>query len=337
MAGGAGRMATGMARVEGAAVGMDGAGKLRGVEDVSAHSSEDSGVVSEGDSQERYQFYTDLHRFMASIGSPIQRLPTLGFKELDLWVLYREVTSRRGIDAVIAKKQWKEVADALNLPASCTDSGFRLRLHYVKYLEPYERAHFQPPREFSPPPSSRPQTTTGSLVTGFTRRTGSSSSLTNTTPVTPPGVSPHSYQPHASRVVGGATSSAGVKRKLKQKASQQKAEMGAGQGAFVADTHGSTSSTHRQDVTRVAGSAIWTDSASCGAAQMSTVGHVNFSRLGSDALVKYLQHYRLSTHAPNASKEELAARVSAHFVQTPVCDDYEVVQDFIKAARRRLC
>lgn len=66
---------------------------------------------------------------------------------MDLWVLYKEVTRRRGVDAVIAKKQWKEVADALQLPASCTDSGFRLRLHYVKYLEPFERAHFIPPPE----------------------------------------------------------------------------------------------------------------------------------------------------------------------------------------------
>mmetsp|Transcript_15454 Transcript_15454/g.63046 ORF Transcript_15454/g.63046 Transcript_15454/m.63046 type:complete len:321 (-) Transcript_15454:127-1089(-) len=95
----------------------------------------------------RLRFYHDLHEFMASVGQPIQRLPTLGFKELDLWVLYKEVTRRRGVDAVIAKKQWKEVADALNLPASCTDSGFRLRLHYTKYLEQYEKAHFKAPPE----------------------------------------------------------------------------------------------------------------------------------------------------------------------------------------------
>lgn len=94
---------------------------------------------------ERARFYARLHAFRARIRQPIARLPTLGFKELDLWTLYREVTRRRGIDAVIARKQWKEVADALNLPSSCTDSGFRLRLHYKKYLEAYERAYFVPP------------------------------------------------------------------------------------------------------------------------------------------------------------------------------------------------
>lgn len=104
-------------------------------------------AVNSRDGAQRLQFYHDLQEFMASIGNPIQRLPTLGFKELDLWILYKEVTKRRGVDAVIAKKQWKEVADALNLPASCTDSGFRLRLHYTKYLEQYERSHFTPPPE----------------------------------------------------------------------------------------------------------------------------------------------------------------------------------------------
>lgn len=59
--------------------------------------------------------------------------------------MYKEVIARRGIDAVIAKKQWKEVAEALQLPSSCTDSGFRLRLHYKKYLEAFERKFFQVP------------------------------------------------------------------------------------------------------------------------------------------------------------------------------------------------
>lgn len=93
---------------------------------------------------ERERFYQRLHAFRAAIGQPIVRLPTLGFKELDLWTLYREVTRRHGIDAVIARKQWKEVAEALRLPSSCTDSGFRLRLHYKKYLEAFERKYFKP-------------------------------------------------------------------------------------------------------------------------------------------------------------------------------------------------
>lgn len=112
---------------------------------------------------ERDAFYSKLHTFRDSIGEPIQRLPTLGFKELDLCVLYAEVTKRNGIDAVIANKQWKEVAEALRLPSSCTDSGFRLRLHYKKYLEAFERKYFQPSRPHSAPSIQHP--TSSSVAT----------------------------------------------------------------------------------------------------------------------------------------------------------------------------
>ncbi|GJD12324.1 AT-rich interactive domain-containing protein 3A [Galdieria sulphuraria] len=97
------------------------------------------------DTEEESHFYQSLYELMSRRGQPILRLPTLGFKELDLFRLFKEVTSRGGVDYVIAKKQWKEVADALGLPSSCTDSGFRLRLHYIRYLEPYERTYFTPP------------------------------------------------------------------------------------------------------------------------------------------------------------------------------------------------
>jgi len=115
--------------------------------------------------QERDEFYANLNRFMTSMGQPIQRLPTLGFKELDLWRLYKEVTSKDGIDAVIAKKQWKDIADALNLPPSCTDAGFRLRVHYNRYLESYERVNFLPPSTKDKGPEVPIQGTTKPKVT----------------------------------------------------------------------------------------------------------------------------------------------------------------------------
>lgn len=116
---------------------------------------------------ERDAFYRKLHAFRDAIGEPIQRLPTLGFKELDLCALYKEVTKRHGIDAVIAKKQWKEVAEALQLPSSCTDSGFRLRLHYKKYLEAFERKFYAPPLDVDIRPSKkkRPSATSESAET----------------------------------------------------------------------------------------------------------------------------------------------------------------------------
>lgn len=44
---------------------------------------------------------------------------------------------------VVSKKLWKQVADALGLPASCTDSGFRLKQHYCKWLLGYEGIYYR--------------------------------------------------------------------------------------------------------------------------------------------------------------------------------------------------
>lgn len=130
-----------------------------------------SGYIPHKAVAERDSFYSKLHAFRERIGQPIQRLPTLGFKELDLWVLYNEVTKRNGIDTVIANKQWKEVAEALQLPSSCTDSGFRLRLHYKKYLEAFERQYFKPTAPTKPlrPTKKRPSTSTPSAASATTQ------------------------------------------------------------------------------------------------------------------------------------------------------------------------
>lgn len=103
---------------------------------------EEGAVVQVGDPA---TFYKELHAFHEGQGKPIQKLPTLGFKELDLFVLYYEVARRGGIARVISGKKWKEIAEKLELPPSCTDAGFRLRLHYKKYLEDFASSRQSPP------------------------------------------------------------------------------------------------------------------------------------------------------------------------------------------------
>mmetsp|Transcript_17391 Transcript_17391/g.28576 ORF Transcript_17391/g.28576 Transcript_17391/m.28576 type:complete len:270 (+) Transcript_17391:173-982(+) len=97
---------------------------------------------SELSSKEKDEFQTRLLKFMRDRGTPITKVPTLGHKELDLFTLYHEVTTRGGVSKVIAQKLWQEIAKTLNLPSTCTDSGFRLRVHYMKYVYPYERKFF---------------------------------------------------------------------------------------------------------------------------------------------------------------------------------------------------
>ena len=70
------------------------------------------------------------------------RIPHLGHKEICLYTLYKEVTSRGGLEEVIAKRYWKDISNVFDFPATCTNAGFTLRVHYLKYLFPYERKYF---------------------------------------------------------------------------------------------------------------------------------------------------------------------------------------------------
>lgn len=63
--------------------------------------------------------------------TPIDRIPFLGHKEIDLHHLYKEVTARGGLNEVLNKKAMKEVASTFKLPSTCTSAGYALRVHYL--------------------------------------------------------------------------------------------------------------------------------------------------------------------------------------------------------------
>lgn len=59
-----------------------------------------------------------------------------------MYALYHAVIKHGGVENVIARKGWRDIAEELELPPSCTDSGYRLKLHYCNFLYPYERRYF---------------------------------------------------------------------------------------------------------------------------------------------------------------------------------------------------
>ena len=77
---------------------------------------------------------------MAKRGTPVNRIPIMAKHVLDLYELYRLVTSKGGLVEVINKKLWREITKGLNLPSSITSAAFTLRTQYMKYLYPYECA-----------------------------------------------------------------------------------------------------------------------------------------------------------------------------------------------------
>lgn len=96
--------------------------------------------LSPADERDRKQFALEIHRFMAEIGKPLSKIPIMGYKELDLYQLFKEVTAHGGFNEVVKNvgtwsKIWKRLG---NFDPSITDSSFRLKKNYERYLLEYE-------------------------------------------------------------------------------------------------------------------------------------------------------------------------------------------------------
>jgi len=94
------------------------------------------------DIEDENTFNERLYLFMKERGSPIEKIPIFDHKELDLYQLYKGVISRGGLETVIENKLWRQITNDLAVDPERTDAGFRLRIHYLKYLYPYERRYF---------------------------------------------------------------------------------------------------------------------------------------------------------------------------------------------------
>ena len=101
-----------------------------------------SASPADGNSTPRDRFMAEVTRLAAANGTPLVRVPEMGSRALDLYELYQRVTARGGLNVVVTNKLWKPVAKELGIPlGSCTDYGYRLRRHYVRYLLPYEQLY----------------------------------------------------------------------------------------------------------------------------------------------------------------------------------------------------
>jgi hypothetical protein len=90
--------------------------------------------------RDRKIFMGDINKFMAEIGKPLSKIPIMGYKELDLFQLFKEVTAYGGFTEVVKNvgtwsKIWKRLG---NFDPSITDSSFRLKKNYERYLLDYE-------------------------------------------------------------------------------------------------------------------------------------------------------------------------------------------------------
>ncbi|KAM3868295.1 AT-rich interactive domain-containing protein 5A [Diretmus argenteus] len=104
---------------------------------------------------EEKSFVSRLYSFMKDRGTPIERIPHLGFKQINLWRIYKAVEILGGYDSVTARRLWKNVYDELGGSPGSTSAATCTRRHYERLVLPFER-HLRG-EEDKPLPPSKPR------------------------------------------------------------------------------------------------------------------------------------------------------------------------------------
>ncbi|XP_076829906.1 AT-rich interactive domain-containing protein 4B isoform X2 [Brachyhypopomus gauderio] len=101
-------------------------------------SSEEEQEEVEPFPEERENFLQQLYKFMEDRGTPINKRPVLGYRNLNLFKLYRLVHKLGGFDSIESGSVWKQVYQDLGIPVLNSAAGYNVKCAYRKYLYGFE-------------------------------------------------------------------------------------------------------------------------------------------------------------------------------------------------------
>ncbi|XP_034408531.1 AT-rich interactive domain-containing protein 4B isoform X2 [Cyclopterus lumpus] len=101
-------------------------------------SGEDEEEEVEPFPEERENFLQQLYKFMEDRGTPINKRPVLGYRNLNLFKLYRLVHKLGGFDNIESGSIWKQVYQDLGIPVLNSAAGYNVKCAYRKYLNGFE-------------------------------------------------------------------------------------------------------------------------------------------------------------------------------------------------------
>ncbi|XP_068187149.1 AT-rich interactive domain-containing protein 5B isoform X2 [Antennarius striatus] len=87
---------------------------------------------------EEQLFLDQLFAFMEGQGAPIHKVPNLGFKKIDLFLMYSVVKRLGGYKQVTLDRLWKVVYNELGGCPGSTSAATCTRRHYERLMLPYE-------------------------------------------------------------------------------------------------------------------------------------------------------------------------------------------------------
>ncbi|KAL1257565.1 hypothetical protein QQF64_010809 [Cirrhinus molitorella] len=116
----------------------------------------------EPDPEERDHFLQQLYKFMEDRGTPINKPPVLGYKDLNLFKLFRLVHIHGGCDNIESGSIWKQIYMDLGIPVLNSAASYNVKTAYRKYLYGFEEycrsaqiqfrtVHHNEPRPDRPP------------------------------------------------------------------------------------------------------------------------------------------------------------------------------------------
>uniref|UniRef100_F6Z1R9 Katanin p60 ATPase-containing subunit A1 n=1 Tax=Xenopus tropicalis TaxID=8364 RepID=F6Z1R9_XENTR len=87
---------------------------------------------------ERENFLQQLYKFMEDRGTPINKRPVLGYRNLNLFKLFRLVHKLGGFNNIDSGAIWKQVYQDLGIPILNSAAGYNVKCAYRKYLYGFE-------------------------------------------------------------------------------------------------------------------------------------------------------------------------------------------------------
>ncbi|XP_077180092.1 AT-rich interactive domain-containing protein 4A [Paroedura picta] len=102
------------------------------------HKEEEVVPEEEPDPEERDNFLQQLYKFMEDRGTPINKPPVLGYKDLHLFKLFRLVFQQGGCDKIDSGAVWKQIYMDLGIPILNSAASYNVKTAYRKYLYGFE-------------------------------------------------------------------------------------------------------------------------------------------------------------------------------------------------------
>lgn len=88
-------------------------------------------------SKEEADFLERLYKFMQERSTPIERLPCLGFKQINLFLFFKTTQQFGGYDIITSQRLWKKVYIELGGNPGCTSAATCTRRLYERYIQPF--------------------------------------------------------------------------------------------------------------------------------------------------------------------------------------------------------